>query len=1003
MSNIIPFSNENAENNDDDDDGRPVVVDTDPTGRFERYEECLGIGAYKEVFKAFDQEEAVEVAWCQLKASFSGRKDVEKILNEISILQSLRCENVINFYASWAKKGSDGRDHIIFITELMTSGTLKQYIKRTKGLLKPKLLKQWARQILKGLNYLHTRNPPIIHRDLKCDNIFINGNNGQAKIGDLGLAIIKNRDHVSSVLGTVVYTTLGEFVLLPEFMAPELYEEKYNEKVDIYAFGMCILELVSKEYPYSECNNQAQIFRKVTSGIRPQALDKIKDPKTLEFVELCLRFDPNERPSAAELLEHEFLREDPKDSVSMINEPIAVSEQTQATSPLLSVSYDQNTPETLIATISPPNPQIIQHSTTETITNETAKVKAQSDNTNIEPYDQKKQLPPPNLSIATKTIDAESKTYQVRSATFPPPRHAQQLITDASVDRNVQGEDLFKCDVKIVEKLTREEVTLKMTITEPGQPEMEIKFPFNLEEDTIQNVVAEMVRESILKPEGQMLAQRKIEDIVRQPLLLQSQESYSSLPRSRTSSIHGQTERFHDGAPDGSSGTTPTKVTASANGFPSPNYYSDISSSYGSMELLQTTSHHGISSSVESLPHTSSTRPSWEKEADDEVRKVLSRNDRMNDSFLQPAGTQLTLPAERSVTESVAHEIPVQSPSTMGTTSRTTEDFFSGHSIKRRSSSLSSALPAEVIAQQVSSSAIRPETVATAVGNSLVPSMNEPTATESLLKSPLRLPARPSSEGTVEQLAIRTDPYRVQELLETDAHTGSNFVPTESYDSEGMLVIGEPQHVRHANSSGPQSPAIVPTRDDRARRSSNPLMPNFSIYYTNTPHHIDAYHMSHEHLVRKMPTSSTGSLSSVHSIGALDSSIVQSDFLLREHLHPENLQGTIDGSGLKTGVSIGLGIADAGYTSKSHVSDLRERQRRETQELQAKHEQEWAVLIHRRKMRHKSPHVKATSSVGRSAISPLMHRPVSEMSDHQVGSTSSVSSTSSHGDLRGIF
>ena len=223
MSNIIPFSNENTENNDDDDDGRPVVVDTDPTGRFERYEECLGIGAYKEVFKAFDQEEAVEVAWCQLKASFSGRKDVEKILNEISILQSLRCENVINFYTSWAKKGSDGRDHIIFITELMTSGTLKQYIKRTKGLLKPKLLKQWARQILKGLNYLHTRTPPIIHRDLKCDNIFINGNNGQAKIGDLGLAIIKNRDHVSSVLGTVLYTTLGEFGLLVCSLSSDAY------------------------------------------------------------------------------------------------------------------------------------------------------------------------------------------------------------------------------------------------------------------------------------------------------------------------------------------------------------------------------------------------------------------------------------------------------------------------------------------------------------------------------------------------------------------------------------------------------------------------------------------------------------------------------------------------------------------------------------------------------------------------------------------------------------
>lgn len=51
----------------------------------------------------------------------------------------------------------------------------------------------------------------------------------------------------------------------PEFMAPEMYEEKYDEAVDVYAFGMCILEMATSEYPYSECQNAAQIYRKVTS------------------------------------------------------------------------------------------------------------------------------------------------------------------------------------------------------------------------------------------------------------------------------------------------------------------------------------------------------------------------------------------------------------------------------------------------------------------------------------------------------------------------------------------------------------------------------------------------------------------------------------------------------------------------------------------------------------------------------------------------------------------
>lgn len=56
----------------------------------------------------------------------------------------------------------------------------------------------------------------------------------------------------------------------PEFMAPEMYEEKYDEAVDVYAFGMCILEMATSEYPYSECQNAAQIYRKVTSVSKGQ-------------------------------------------------------------------------------------------------------------------------------------------------------------------------------------------------------------------------------------------------------------------------------------------------------------------------------------------------------------------------------------------------------------------------------------------------------------------------------------------------------------------------------------------------------------------------------------------------------------------------------------------------------------------------------------------------------------------------------------------------------------
>jgi serine/threonine protein kinase len=57
-------------------------------------------------------------------------------------------------------------------------------------------------------------------------------------------------------------------------MAPEMYEEEYNELADVYSFGMCVLEMLTSDYPYSECNNPAQIYKKVTSvNSHPSIID----------------------------------------------------------------------------------------------------------------------------------------------------------------------------------------------------------------------------------------------------------------------------------------------------------------------------------------------------------------------------------------------------------------------------------------------------------------------------------------------------------------------------------------------------------------------------------------------------------------------------------------------------------------------------------------------------------------------------------------------------------
>ena len=71
-----------------------------------------------------------------------------------------------------------------------------------------RVLKSWCRQIIKGLHFLHTRSPPVIHRDLKCDNIFITGPTGSVKIGDLGLATLKNKSFAKSVIGKSFFSFL---------------------------------------------------------------------------------------------------------------------------------------------------------------------------------------------------------------------------------------------------------------------------------------------------------------------------------------------------------------------------------------------------------------------------------------------------------------------------------------------------------------------------------------------------------------------------------------------------------------------------------------------------------------------------------------------------------------------------------------------------------------------------------------------------------------------------
>ncbi|KAJ1981695.1 hypothetical protein H4R34_001977 [Dimargaris verticillata] len=483
------------------------AVIADPSGRFERYDQRLGRGAYKKVFVAFDHEQGVEVAWNEIKVDHLRRPDRRKIWSEISILKTLRHDNVINLFHAWTAMNQHGIEYIYFVTELMSSGTLRQFIRKTKGPIKRRVLKNWCMQVLRGLDYLHHYDPPIIHRDLKCDNIFVNGNSGHLKIGDLGLATFKHREHASSVLGT------------PEYMAPEMYEERYDEKVDSYAFGMCVLEMVTREYPYMECTNPAQIYRRVTAGIPPATLEKVSDDDVRAFIGYCIQSNPDKRPTAAEILAHPFLTTDEPVLVPL---PLELGADYLATVECIS-RKSTRAAESLAAHIahqpSPPSSEMIAS--------------------------QSAPLPPlPATLDGPPCLSSRSSSTSSVAPQSPDPALKATVLS-----------------AKVLEYLKdSQELQLEVQCSIPNEGAQVISFLFHLESDTARSIGTEMVQEGVLSESELVYAERKIGQALRdwaEGELARDPTEHAHLTQYQCFNIHGNftpTRRPSDSGTDPAAG-----------------------------------------------------------------------------------------------------------------------------------------------------------------------------------------------------------------------------------------------------------------------------------------------------------------------------------------------------------------------------------------------------------------------------------------------------------------
>ena len=469
----------------------------------------------------------MDVAWNQVKVTGLPPEEKQRLMHEVEILKKLDHKNILKVYHSWNVM-EKGEMSVNFITEAC-EGTLNKYAAKFKTNLDMRAVKSWSRQILRGLEYLHLHDPPIVHRDLKCDNIFVNGNAGEIKIGDLGLAAMLNHQRTHSVIGT------------PEFMAPELYEEDYDERVDIYSFGMCLIELVTFKCPYSECKNPAQIYKRVSQGILPEALEAVKEKgdAIYSFILKCIA-PKEERWTASELLADPFLE---KKQSRPRNLPRAVVEE-EPEAPRPQVAEDESSE--------------LSRSNFDSLANHPPIVTSSELAVSIGEKKAKGLYP---IQESTKELPATpgGRFYRVVSNTEGsselPADHFEQRERGASLNIRVKGLLMDNNTLRL---------RLRITDQSSGQTRT-VEFPFNTDTDSAQNVAKEMVEELQLSDSDVNTIEREINKEVK----YLSEER----PNLESGEQHSSRDSFEEmrstnGFDDGGSSEQTTTGTGTNTGLP---------------------------------------------------------------------------------------------------------------------------------------------------------------------------------------------------------------------------------------------------------------------------------------------------------------------------------------------------------------------------------------------------------------------------------------------------
>ncbi|KAI3429522.1 hypothetical protein D9Q98_005611 [Chlorella vulgaris] len=266
----------------------------------------IGKGKDTLIFAAMCPKLGRRVAVKQYDKSKIQNNKYRAIKREIAMMmffQRKRLPSVVDYYGAFHDE-----KHVYIVMEHCGGGDLLEKLLRTKrGMSERTVALEVALPCLAVLQCLHELR--IIHRDIKLENIFID-DHGRVKLGDFGLTMSMRQESAISPVGTVEYMA-PEVVALPSVdlvASGQILPGNIpptNEKVDIWALGVTIYELVTGQLPFAG-KDKPEIKRSITSN-NLSPLPPFLSQQCQSFIHAMLTYNVQERPSCATLLQHPFI------------------------------------------------------------------------------------------------------------------------------------------------------------------------------------------------------------------------------------------------------------------------------------------------------------------------------------------------------------------------------------------------------------------------------------------------------------------------------------------------------------------------------------------------------------------------------------------------------------------------------------------------------------------------------------------------------------------------